>query len=334
MTRAVCIRCGLAKNRPVDRCARCGLQPQSHEEKAKSLILSTAYELDGEYRGKTIEELTAISAAIETGQPLPLRSSRGACRHRVRGPGDGHSGAPADCRRPQVDPAATRDSRRRLLSSVHEQIGERIAWPRHAGRRVNACRWKGEGVVPIPLEGRSCSHPNSRHAPERAPSVARVRRGSARALPEAGPWPSIISGTTYGSPCGSSPGGRGLTLAALFALACGLGGVTTVFTLVDAVILRPLPVASPGELVWLRDPSFSYPVFQEVSARAGMLSQRVRVGLAAAPGAMDQRARVDADPACHRAASTRRSACVPRPGGCSRRPTPGDPPPMRRPWRS
>ena len=65
---------------------------------------------------------------------------------------------------------------------------------------------------------------------------------------------------------------RGLTLAALFALACGLGGVTTVFTLVDAVILRPLPVASPGQLVCLRDPSFSFPVFQEVSARGGMLS--------------------------------------------------------------
>ena len=65
---------------------------------------------------------------------------------------------------------------------------------------------------------------------------------------------------------------RGLTLAALFALACGLGGVTTVFTLVDTVILRPLPVASPGQLVWLRDPSFSFPVFQEVSARGGMLS--------------------------------------------------------------
>ena len=29
----------------------------------------------------------------------------------------------------------------------------------------------------------------------------------------------------------------GLTIAAVFALACGLGGVTTVFTLVDAVIL-------------------------------------------------------------------------------------------------
>ncbi|HSC26139.1 MAG TPA: ABC transporter permease, partial [Vicinamibacterales bacterium] len=64
----------------------------------------------------------------------------------------------------------------------------------------------------------------------------------------------------------------GLSAAALLALACGLGGVITVFTLVDAVILRPLPVRVPNELVWLRDPSFSFPVFQEVQERATMLS--------------------------------------------------------------
>ena len=64
----------------------------------------------------------------------------------------------------------------------------------------------------------------------------------------------------------------GLTLAALIALGCGLGAVTTVFTLVDAVILRPLPVEKPSELVAMRDPSFSFPVFEEVSGRADMLS--------------------------------------------------------------
>ncbi len=67
----------------------------------------------------------------------------------------------------------------------------------------------------------------------------------------------------------------GLTMAALLALACGLGGVITIFTLVDAVILRPLPVKAPGELVWMRDPSFSFPVFQEVQTRAGMLFSSV-----------------------------------------------------------
>ena len=63
----------------------------------------------------------------------------------------------------------------------------------------------------------------------------------------------------------------GLTAAALLALAGGLGSVITVFALVDAVILRPLPVRAPHELVWLRDPSFSFPVFQEVEARGSML---------------------------------------------------------------
>jgi predicted permease len=63
----------------------------------------------------------------------------------------------------------------------------------------------------------------------------------------------------------------GLAFAAVLALACGIGGVTTVFTLVDAVVLRPLPVAAPDGLVWLRDPSFSYPMFEQIRDRAHML---------------------------------------------------------------
>jgi predicted permease len=63
----------------------------------------------------------------------------------------------------------------------------------------------------------------------------------------------------------------GLTLAAVLALACGIGGMTTVFTLIDAVVLRPLPVAAPDELVWLRDPSFSYPMFEQIRGRGHML---------------------------------------------------------------
>jgi predicted permease len=63
----------------------------------------------------------------------------------------------------------------------------------------------------------------------------------------------------------------GLTVAAVLALACGIGGMTTVFTLIDAVVLRPLPVSAPGELVWLRDPSFSYPMFEQMRDRAHML---------------------------------------------------------------
>jgi putative ABC transport system permease protein len=63
----------------------------------------------------------------------------------------------------------------------------------------------------------------------------------------------------------------GLTFAAVLALACGVGAVTTVFTLLNALVLRPLPVSSPGDLVWLRDPSFSYPLFEQIRDRAHML---------------------------------------------------------------
>jgi putative ABC transport system permease protein len=62
----------------------------------------------------------------------------------------------------------------------------------------------------------------------------------------------------------------GVTFAAVLALACGIGGMTAAFTLVDAVVLRPLPVAAPDELVWMRDPSFSYPIFEQVRDRGQM----------------------------------------------------------------
>jgi hypothetical protein len=68
MTFAVCINCGATEGQPIDKCAKCGFKPQSDEEKAKSLMLSTAYEINGEYRGKTTEELKAIAADIQMGR--------------------------------------------------------------------------------------------------------------------------------------------------------------------------------------------------------------------------------------------------------------------------
>lgn len=66
---SVCINCAASKKNPADKCAQCNFKPQSDEEKAKALILSTAYEIKGEYKGKTAEELKAIAAQIRSGRP-------------------------------------------------------------------------------------------------------------------------------------------------------------------------------------------------------------------------------------------------------------------------
>ncbi|WP_308366725.1 MULTISPECIES: hypothetical protein [unclassified Microbulbifer] len=66
---AVCIKCGTLKRGPAVRCPKCRFEPLSPEDKAKSLILSMAYEIEGEYRGKSKNELIAISEAIQAGRP-------------------------------------------------------------------------------------------------------------------------------------------------------------------------------------------------------------------------------------------------------------------------
>ena|SRR6266571_2869586 len=67
MSLAICINCGSSKKKPIQECSTCGFAPRSDEDKAKSLILSTAYEIDGDYRGKTKEELLAIGHLLQQG---------------------------------------------------------------------------------------------------------------------------------------------------------------------------------------------------------------------------------------------------------------------------
>jgi hypothetical protein len=65
---AICINCGTVKKRPPDKCGNCGFVPRSDEEKAKSFMLSSAYEVDGDLRAKTNDELQVIGQQIAAGQ--------------------------------------------------------------------------------------------------------------------------------------------------------------------------------------------------------------------------------------------------------------------------
>src|SRR5258705_12979620 len=70
---------------------------------------------------------------------------------------------------------------------------------------------------------------------------------------------------------------RAYTVTTILSLALGIGANTAIFSLLDQVVLRPLPVRDPDRLVFLYQtgplqgrsstdeaggPSFSYPVFR------------------------------------------------------------------------
>ena len=67
----------------------------------------------------------------------------------------------------------------------------------------------------------------------------------------------------------------GFTALAIVSLAIGIGAPTTIFTLVNAIILRPLPVRDAGRLVYAYETSpdgsgfhsFSYPQWRDLNQR-------------------------------------------------------------------
>ena len=61
------------------------------------------------------------------------------------------------------------------------------------------------------------------------------------------------------------------TLAIVLVMGLGIGSTTGVFALLDALVLKSLPVREPERLIYLENPSFSYPVFSELRARGGHL---------------------------------------------------------------
>jgi predicted permease len=89
---------------------------------------------------------------------------------------------------------------------------------------------------------------------------------------------------------------RALTFAAILALAMGVGGTTAIFTLVDAVMFRSLPVADPAHLFRIGDGDdttaqgrhgswgfFSFPLYERLRAGAPEFEAVAAFGLAGSP---------------------------------------------------
>lgn len=55
--------------------------------------------------------------------------------------------------------------------------------------------------------------------------------------------------------------------AMIVVMGLGIGATAGVFRLIDRLVLKTLPVKAPERLVYLQNPAFSYPIYQEVRAR-------------------------------------------------------------------
>ena len=99
----------------------------------------------------------------------------------------------------------------------------------------------------------------------------------------------------------------GFTITAVIALALGIGANTAIFTLIDQIVLRKLPVSHPEQLVMLYQSvshmgsnmggrMHSYPMYQDFQQRAEPLAEVLARRLAAVSVSVDnQTERVEAE---------------------------------------
>jgi predicted permease len=59
----------------------------------------------------------------------------------------------------------------------------------------------------------------------------------------------------------------GFATAMILVMGLGIGATAGVFRLLDNLVLKSLPVSDPKQLVYLENPAFSYPIYQEVKVR-------------------------------------------------------------------
>jgi hypothetical protein len=58
-----------------------------------------------------------------------------------------------------------------------------------------------------------------------------------------------------------------ITIVAILSLALGVGANTAIFSLVDSLLLRSLPVRDPQRLAFLEDGSWTNPIWEQIRDR-------------------------------------------------------------------
>jgi predicted permease len=115
------------------------------------------------------------------------------------------------------------------------------------------------------LEAATEAHRAAGLSPEDAARAARVEMGSLAAVKDqlrAGRWESIVHGIGRDVRQAVRMLRRtpAFTLAALAVLALSIGANTATFSIVNALLIRPLPVSAPDELVFISKARFNAPM--------------------------------------------------------------------------